>query len=142
MPLTTDAPIWSSRGTPVFCSRDARAEGSTGLISEHFDPEEFVRTAVGWNRLRLESEIENELRAAELLADRASIRREQPPQACRAYASFLKRTADWLCTGVAPRHTRREIRALMLTLGQALLARGQIEPQSLRPLQPRKPRAR
>lgn len=55
---------------------------------------------------------------------------------------FLKRMSDWLGTGVAPRHTRRETRALMLTLGQALLARGQIEPSSLQNLQPRKPRAR
>jgi hypothetical protein len=135
-------PLRSIRGTPVFHSRDARAEGSTGLISEHFDPEEFVRAAVGWNRLRLEGEIENELRAAELLADRARVRREQPPHACRAYATFLKRMADWLGTGVAPRHTRRETRALMLTLGQGLLARGQIEPQALQHLQPRKPRSR
>jgi hypothetical protein len=119
-----------------------RAEGSTGLISEQFDPEEFVRAAVGWNRLRLESEIENELRAAELLAERAWVAREQPPRACRAYATFLKRMADWLGTGRAPRHSRRETRALMLTLGQALLSRGQIEPQSLQHLQPRKPRSR
>ena len=77
-----------------------------------------------------------------MLAERAAVRREQPPRACRAYAAFLKRMADWLGTGVAPRHTRRETRALMLTLGQALLARGQIEPVSLQHLQPRKPRAR
>ena len=127
---------------PSFHSRDARAEGSTGLISERFDPEEFVRAAVGWNRLRLESEIENELRAAELLAEKAWVTREQPPRACRAYAAFLKRMADWLGTGVAPRHTRRETRALMLTVGDALLSRGQIEPSSLRNLQPRKPRVR
>ena len=126
----------------VIPSRYAACEGSTGLISEHFDPEEFVRAAVGWNRLRLESEIESELRAAELLADRAWVAREQPPRARRAYAAFLKRMADWLGTGVAPRHTRRETRALMLTLGQALLARGQIEPSSLQNLQPRKPRPR
>lgn len=119
-----------------------RAEGSTGLISEHFDPEEFVRAAVGWNRLRLESEIENERRAAELLAEKAWVAREQPPRACRAYATFLKRMADWLGTGQAPRHSRHETRALMLTLGQALLSRGQIEAASLRNLQPRRPRVR
>ena len=119
-----------------------RAEGSTGLISEHFDPDEFVRAAVGWSRLRLESEIDNELRAAELVAEKASVAREPPPRACRAYAAFLKRTAQWLGSGVAPRHTRRETRALMLTLGQALLTKGQMEAASLRNLQPRKPRAR
>ena len=126
----------------VISSRDGACEGSTGLISEHLDPEEFVRAALGWNRLRLESEIEGELRAAQLLADRAWVAREQPPHACRAYAAFLKRMANWLGTGVAPRHTRRETRALMLTLGQALLARGQIDPSSLRNLQPRNPRPR
>jgi len=74
------------------------------------------------------------------LADRAWVRREQVPHACRAYATFLKRLGDWLGTGMAPRHSRRETRALMLTLGQALVARGQLEPSSLRNLQPRKPR--
>ena len=136
-----EASRWSTGGTPIF-SRGARAEGSTGLISERFDAEEFVRAAVGWNRLRLESEIEHELRAAELLAERAWVAREQPPRACRAYAAFLKRTAEWLVSGAAPRHTRHQTRALMLTLGQALLARGQVEPESLRNLQPRRPRAR
>lgn len=131
---------WSIRGTPHFHSRVTRAEGSVGLISEHFEPEEFVRAAVGWNRLRLESELERELREAELLGERAWVSHERPPHACRAYVTFLKRLSDWLGTGVAPRHSRRQTRALMLTLGQALLARGQVEPSALTPLQPRRPR--
>lgn len=125
-----------------FTFESSRAKGSTGLISEHFDPDEFVRAAVGWSRLRLESEIEREVRATELLGDRAWAAREPPPHACRAYITFLKRLSEWLRSGVAPRHTRRETRALMLALGEALLARGQIEPSSLQNLQPRRPRSR
>jgi hypothetical protein len=118
----------------------SRAEGSTGLISEHFEPQEFVRAALAWNRLRLESELERELREAELLGERAWVSRERPPHACRAYVTFLRRLSDWLGTGVAPRHSRRETRALMLTLGQSLLTRGQVEPSALNHLQPRRPR--
>ena len=90
--------------------------------------------------MRLEAEIEREQREAELVAERAWVAREQVPHACRAYATFLRRLSDWLGSGVAPRHTRRETRALMLTLGQSLVTRGQLEPSSLRNLQPRKPR--
>jgi hypothetical protein len=117
-------------------------KGAPELISERFDPEEFVRAAVHWNRLRLEGEVERELREAELLAEKAWVTRQQLPHACRAYATFLKRVSDWLGTGLAPRHSRRETRALMLTLGQALVERGQLEPSSLQHLQPRKPRRR
>ena len=117
-------------------------KGAPELISEHFDPEEFVRAAVHWSRLRLEGEVYRERREAELLAERAWVTRQQLPRACRAYATFLKRVSEWLGTGVAPRHSRRETRALMLTLGQALVARGQLEPTSLHNLQPRKPRRR
>jgi hypothetical protein len=82
------------------------------------------------------------LREAELLAEKAWVTRRQLPHACRAYVTFLKRVADWLGTGLAPRHSRRETRALMLALGQALVERGQLEPSSLQNLQPRKPRRR
>ena len=115
-------------------------KGAPELISEHFDPEVFVRAAVQWNRLRLEAEVERELREAELLAEKSWVTRQQLPHACRAYATFLKRLADWLGTGVPPRHSRRQTRALMLTLGQSLVSRGQLEETALRKLQPRKPR--
>jgi hypothetical protein len=117
-------------------------KGAPELISEHFDPEEFVRAAVGWSRLRLEGEVDRERREAELLADKAWVTRQQLPRACRAYATFLKRVSDWLGTGLAPRHSRRETRALMLTLGEALVTRGQLDASSLQNLQPRKPRRR
>lgn len=141
--ITNDVSFaWSTLDMGSFTFESSRVERSTGLISEHFEPDEFVRAAVGWNRLRLESEIEREVRAVELLGDRAWAAREPPPRACRAYVTFLKRLSDWLRTGVAPRHTRRETRALMLALGEALLARGQVEPSSLQNLQPRRSRNR
>jgi hypothetical protein len=112
------------------------------LISEHFDPEQFVRAIVGWDRLRLEGELERELHEVELICGKAWINRQQPPAACRAYLTFLVRLRDWLGTGVAPRHSRRETRALMHTVGQSLAARGQIDEALLKTVQPRPPRRR
>jgi hypothetical protein len=112
------------------------------LISEHFDPEQFVRAIVGWDRLRLEAELERELHQVDLICGKAWVNRQQPPAACRAYLSFLRRLRDWLGTGVAPRHSRRETRELMHAVGQSLAARGQIDEALLKTVRPRPLRRR
>jgi hypothetical protein len=112
------------------------------LISEQFDPAQFVRAVIGWDRLRLEAEMERELRDAELICGKAWVERRQPPRECRAYVTFLRRACDWLRTGATPRHTRRETRELMHALGSALAQRGQIDPTLLKGLEPRPPRRR
>jgi hypothetical protein len=70
------------------------------------------------------------------------VNRQQPPAACRAYLAFLKRLRDWLGTGMAPRHSRRETRELMHAVGQSLAARGQIDEAALNTVKPRPPRRR
>ena len=97
---------------------------------------------MGWDRLRLEAELERELDAAELICDKAWVARQQPPHACRAYVAFLKRVRDWLGTGAAPRHARRETRELMHAVAQSLAARGQVDPAAVKTVEPRPPRRR
>jgi hypothetical protein len=92
--------------------------------------------------LRLESELERELEAAELICGKAYVAREPPPPACRAYVAFLKRVREWLRCGVAPRHARRDTRQLMHAIGSALAARGQADLAAVRAVEPRPPRRR
>ena len=58
------------------------------------DPADFARAALGWDRLRLEAEVERELVTAEALLRRAIVDKAQPPPGCRAYVSFLRRAAE------------------------------------------------
>jgi hypothetical protein len=113
------------------------------VISERCDPGEFVRSAAGWPRLRLEAELERELERASLACHRALLqRRGVPPVGCAAYMNFLKRLRDWLRTGRAPRSLRREPRELMAVVGQALAERGQLDPTLLLTLKTWKEKAR
>ena len=98
--------------------------------------------AVGWDRLRLESELEREIDATELICGKAWVAREQPPRACRAYLSFLKRAREWLQCGVAPRHARRDTRQLLHALATSLASRGQVDAFAVKNVEPRPPRRR
>jgi hypothetical protein len=110
------------------------APGGVRLVSEAFDPAEFVRAAAGWDRGRVESEAERELRAVMLVWDRSLLDRVKPPRGCRPYAKFLERLADWLRTGRVPPFARRDTRGPFLVLAEALARRGQFDPAGLRPL--------
>ena len=112
------------------------AWGKCGVISPSYDPFEFVRAVTGWDRLRLEAELERELAAAELACERSFLAREQLPRACPSYVNFLKRVRDWLQTGYISRQMRRETKALLLVIGEALAARGQIEQSLVQKLRP------
>ena len=106
------------------------------MISPSYDPLEFVRAVAGWDRLRLEAELERELAAAELACERSFLAREQLPRACPSYVNFLKRVRDWLHTGYISRQMRRETKKLLLVIAEALAARGQIEPALVEKLRP------
>ena len=90
----------------------------------------------------MESELERELDAAELICGKAYVAREAPPRACRAYVAFLRRLREWLRCGVAPRHARRDTRELLHTIGQALAKRGQADLAAVKAIEPRPPRRR
>ena len=91
---------------------------------------------MGWERLRLEAELERELRDAELICGKAWVARERPPRSCRAYVAFLRRLQEWLRSGTAPRHTRRDTRELMHAVATALAARGQADPAAVKTVEP------
>ena len=103
------------------------------LISDSFEPAEFARAAVGWDRLRVEAEAERELRAAELLWA-ASQRDRKPgarPRGLGRYINFLARLCEWLRTGTAPRFARQDTRQPLLAIAEALVGRGQLDPSAL-----------
>ena len=112
------------------------------MISESCDPAEFVRAAVGWDRMRLEAELDRELAAAELECDRAQIAGGRVRAGSSGYINFLKRARAWLQSGHVSPQMRREIKALLMTLAEALVARGQLDEAALASLLPRKPRVR
>jgi hypothetical protein len=119
-----------------------RAERSSGLISEHYDPADFVRAAVAWDRLRLEAEVERELEAAELTCERAWLEKKPTPHSCPTYVNFLRRVRDWLRSGAVSRQMRRDTRAHMFTIAEALVSRGQLERSAMSGLHPPRPRRR
>ena len=111
------------------------------MISESCDPAEFVRAAVGWDRMRLEAELDRELAAAELECDKARATGDRFRPGSSSYITFLKRARTWLDSGHVSPQMRRETKALLLTLAESLAARGQIEEAKLQALRPRQARA-
>lgn len=108
------------------------------MISESCDPAEFVCAAVGWDRMRLEAELDRELAAAELECDKARAAGERFKPGSSGYITFLKRARTWLDSGHVTPQMRRETKALLLALAESLAARGQIEEAKLHALRPRK----
>ena len=102
------------------------------LVSETFDPAQFARAAARWDRGRVESEAERELRAVMLVWDRCLFDRVRPPPGCRSYAKFLERLGDWLGTGRVPPFARRDTREQFLVIAEALARRDQFDTADLR----------
>lgn len=114
------------------------------LTSEACDALEFARAAVGWGRLRVEAEVERELQALDFLRERARLECAPLPKGLYGYVNFLRRLGDWLRTGHAPRHARRDTREPMRAIAEALARRGQLDAPALAALdgQPRYRRRR
>jgi hypothetical protein len=107
------------------------------MVSERCEPLEFVQAAVAWSRLRLDSELDQEIAAAELARDRARIGFGAAPSNCHRYLVFLRQMREWLRTGEFPRQGRRRSRELLAVLGAALVARGQLDPRAIEALRHR-----
>jgi hypothetical protein len=121
----------------MTATRTDPSAASARLVSPSCDPTEFVRAAVAWDRARLAAEAQRELRTASLLCERSLIERTPTPPGCRSYVNFLARLEEWLGTGNVPRYPRRELRQLLLTIAEALVKRGQMDPMELAELHPR-----
>ena len=107
----------------------AASAGGGVMVSERCDPAEFVQAAVAWGRLRLDTELEQEIAAAELARDRWRMRLGDAVPGCHRYLAFLRQLRQWLQTGTFPRQGRRQTRELLAVLGGALVANGQIDPK-------------
>ena len=104
------------------------------MVSERCDPDEFVQAAAGWSRLRLESELRQEIAAAELARDRGRSGLATTPDGCYRYLAFLRQLDTWLQTGTFPKQGRRRTRALITTLAEAMVSSGRLDANLLRPL--------
>jgi hypothetical protein len=100
------------------------------MISERCEPAEFVQAALSWDRLRLDTGLEQELAAAELVRDRARLGQGTLPSRCHHYVAFLRQLRQWLHTGQFPRQGRRRTRELIAILARALVAKGQLDPKA------------
>ena len=112
------------------------------MVSERCDPAEFVQAAVAWSRLRLDTELEQEIAAAELARDRWRMRLGKAVPGCHTYLAFLRQLRQWLETGTFPRQGRRHTRELFAVLGEGLAAKGQLDPKVLEALTAAPPRRR
>ena len=104
------------------------------MVSQRRDPDEFVQAAARWSRLRLESELRQEITAAELARDRGRSGLAATPAGCYHYLAFLRQLSTWLQTGTFPRQGRRRTRALIATLAEVMVSSGQLDENLLKPL--------
>jgi hypothetical protein len=104
------------------------------MVSQRRDPDEFVQAAARWSRLRVESELRQEIAAAELARDRGRSGLGATPAGCYRHLTFLRQLSTWLQTGTFPRQGRRRTRALIATLAEVMVSSGQLDENLLKPL--------
>ena len=92
------------------------------------------RDAAEWSRLRLESELQQEIAAAELARDLGRSGLAATPAGCYRYLAFLRQLSTWLQTGTFPKQGRRRTRALITALAEGMVSSGQLDAHLLRPL--------
>ena len=103
------------------------------MISDRFDPADFLRAAMSCDLLRLQSMTEEELRVVDLTCRRAWNDGRSVPATAPRYLNFLRRLSAWLDAGGEARvRLAPELREAWRTLIVRLVEKGQLRPSALR----------
>ena len=103
------------------------------MISERFDPAEFLRAVANCDLLRLQTMTEEELRLVDLMCRRAWNDGKSVPATAPRYLNFLRRLCAWLDAGGEVRvRLAPELRDTWRALVHRLVDKGQLTPAALR----------
>ena len=105
------------------------------MISDRYDPSEFLKAVAHCDLLRLQAVVEEELRVVDLTCRRAWNDGRSVPATAPRYLNFLRRLSGWLDAGGEARvRLSPELRDTWKTLVHRLVDSGQLKPAALRSL--------
>ena len=103
------------------------------MISDRYDPADFLRAVAQCDLLRLQAVTEEELRVVDLTCRRAWNDGKSVPATAPRYLNFLRRLSAWLDAGGEVRvRLSPELRDAWRALVHRLVDKGQLTPAALR----------
>ena len=103
------------------------------MISDRYDPADFLRAVTHCDLLRLQTVTEEELRVVDLLCRRAWNDGKSVPATAPRYLNFLRRLSAWLDAGGEVRvRMAPELRDTWRGIVHRLVEKGQLTPAALR----------
>ena len=105
------------------------------MISDRYDPADFLKAVMNCDLLRLQSVVEEELRVVDVTCRRAWNDGRSVPATAPRYLNFLRRLCAWLDAGGEARvRLSPELRDVWKALVYRLVETGQLKPAALRTL--------
>jgi hypothetical protein len=105
------------------------------MISDRYDPADFLKAVMNCDLLRLQTVVEEELRVVDLTCRRAWNDGQSVPATAPRYLNFLRRLSAWLDAGGESRvRLSPDLRDPWRVMIHRLVEKGQLKPTALRSL--------
>jgi hypothetical protein len=105
------------------------------MISDRYEPADFLKAVTNCDLLRLQTVVEEELRVVDLMCRRAWNDGRSVPATAPRYLNFLRRLSSWLNAGGDARvRLTPELRDPWCVMIHRLVDKGQLKPVALRSL--------
>jgi hypothetical protein len=105
------------------------------MISDRYEPADFLKAVTNCDLLRLQAVVEEELRVIDLMCRRAWNDGRSVPATAPRYLNFLRRLSGWLDAGGDARvRLTPELRDPWRVMIHRLVDKGQLKPTALRSL--------